>query len=196
MGRCLSPSRHFSKKSLRVGRTLGASLCSLSSQEHGEGFGQQLSAQLLTCCEKTNRSPPACPPSRGEVRSTGEVKVRDTPAPTLIGSSSMLKGLPRFFDVLIIRRAASTHSPSAMARVRVLNVAEKNDAAKNIAAVLTGGRAARVRSDGEVNDTNSSIMAGKWRVREGTSIFFRERVSQSSTRSTGSPTRWKGVNAT
>ncbi len=44
------------------------------------------------------------------------------------------------------KKAAKSKSPSsAMAPVRVLNVAEKNDAAKNIAALLSNGNSVRVR---------------------------------------------------
>ncbi len=40
---------------------------------------------------------------------------------------------------------SESSSSSAMAPVRVLNVAEKNDAAKNIAALLSNGNSVRVR---------------------------------------------------
>ena len=43
------------------------------------------------------------------------------------------------------KKAAKSESSSAMAPVRVLNVAEKNDAAKNIAALLSNGNSVRVR---------------------------------------------------
>ncbi len=44
------------------------------------------------------------------------------------------------------KKATKSESPSSvMAPVRVLNVAEKNDAAKNIAALLSNGNSVRVR---------------------------------------------------
>jgi hypothetical protein len=47
-----------------------------------------------------------------------------------------------------------------MSRIKVLNVAEKNDAAKNIAALLSNGNANRVRMDITIQPSKTYYISG------------------------------------